>query len=226
MGPRHALRERLLLETLLAGRPGREILDAGAGQGTFSRALEERGFSVTSSDATAEACAVLERRVLGPVVRASLPELPFADESFDAAVAGEVLEHLEDDAAAVRELARVLRRGGVLAVSVPANPAWFGRSDIWAGHVRRYTRERLLAAFAGSELEVETCRAWGFPMSSLYHRRVYDSRAERLAEESGPASLRRRLALRALAAVLQLDRLFVGRERGALGYLVRARKRS
>lgn len=224
VGPRHALRERLLLELLLSGRPGPEVLNAGAGQGTFSHSLESRGFSVTSSDASAEACEVLERSVLGEVVRAALPELPFADECFDAVVAGEVLEHLEDDGGAVRELARVLRRGGVLVASVPANPAWFGPSDTWAGHVRRYTRERLLEAFSGSGLEVEICRAWGFPVSSAYHRIAYDSRAERLAGATAAPSLRRRLALAALSAALQLDRVFVGRERGALGYLVRARR--
>lgn len=213
-----------MLELLLEGSPGREVLDAGAGQGTFSRTLEERGFSVTSSDAAPEACAVLAERVRGPVVQGSLPRLPFPDGSFDTVVAGEVLEHLGDDREGVRELARVLRPGGVLAASVPANPAWFGRSDVWAGHARRYTRERLLAILAGAGLRVEDCRAWGFPVSSLYHRLLYDRRAERLAAEREPASRRRRLALRVLGAALQLDRLFVGQERGALGYLVRARK--
>ncbi len=69
--------------------------------------------------------------------------MPFADGSFDAVVLGEVLEHVEDDRAALQEAARVMTDNGVLAISVPRNPAWFSQSDQWAGHVRRYTRGRL-----------------------------------------------------------------------------------
>src|SRR4029077_20216871 len=68
VGPRHALRELLLLELLLAARPGREVLNAGAGQGTCSRLLEERGFEVTSTDASGPAVEVLRERVGGPVL--------------------------------------------------------------------------------------------------------------------------------------------------------------
>jgi len=221
VGPRHRLRESLLLRLLLAGRPGRELLNAGAGQGTFSQLLEARGFHVTSVDPSPEAVALLRERARGPVLAASAGELPFPDASFDGAVLGEVLEHIEDDLAALREVARVVRPGGVVAASVPANPAWFGPSDEWAGHVRRYTREALLELCGAAGLEVERLRAWGFPVSAFYHRRIYEPRLS----AQGPTRPRWyvRPAVAALGAALQLDRLFVGAERGALGYLLLAR---
>ena len=225
MGPRHELRERLLLKLFLSAEPGREVLNAGAGQGSFSRLLEERGFAVVSTDVSPAACDVLARRVRGPVVRADVTALPFADSRFDAVVLGEVIEHVAEDVSALAEARRVLRPGGVVALSAPAHPGWFGPSDEWAGHVRRYTRDSLLAACAAADLGVVRCLGWGFPVSAAYHRLVYDRRAARLAEANDVRSPAQRAALAILKVALQLDRLFVGVERGALGYLLLARRR-
>jgi SAM-dependent methyltransferase len=220
VGPRHELRERLLLDLFLSASPGRNVLDLGAGQGTMSARLERLGYEVTSTDVSEAAVAVLRAQLAGPVVEASVTDLPFDDESFDGAVLGEVLEHVEDDHGALGEVARVLRPGGVLAASVPANPALYGPSDEWAGHVRRYTRSALIDAYTSAGLTVHQCLGWGFPFSRLYHRHVY----ERYLDRHGPARPggRHRPLLAAVGALLRVDRLFVGVERGALGYLVLA----
>jgi SAM-dependent methyltransferase len=220
VGPRHELRERLLLDLFLSARPGPEVLNGGAGQGTLSRRLAELGFDVTSTDVSPEAVELLRERAPGDVLEADLTSLPFEDERFDAAVLGEVLEHIVNDHGALAEVARVLRSQGVLALSVPANPKLHGPSDVWAGHVRRYTRPELLEACSAAGFTVHRCLGWGFPVSRLYHRHVY----ERYLDRRGPAGPERRhgpfIAL--VGALLQLDRLFVGVERGALGYLALA----
>jgi SAM-dependent methyltransferase len=220
VGPRHDLRERLLLDLFLSASPGPEVLDAGAGQGTMSARLERLGYDVTSTDVSGTAVDILRGRLSGPVAEASVTDLPFGDESFDGAVLGEVLEHVEDDRSALAELARVLRPGGVLAASVPANPALFGPSDQWAGHVRRYRRPELIEACTGAGMTVHRCLGWGFPFSRLYHRHVY----ERYLDRHGPSRPggRHRHLVAAVGALLQIDRLFVGVERGALGYLLLA----
>jgi ubiquinone/menaquinone biosynthesis C-methylase UbiE len=107
VGPRHRLRESLLLRLLLSARPGPALLNVGAGQGTFSQLLEGRGFAVTSVDPSPAAVELLRRRARGPVLAASAGELPFADASFDGAVLGEVLEHIEDDLSALCKVVRV-----------------------------------------------------------------------------------------------------------------------
>jgi 2-polyprenyl-3-methyl-5-hydroxy-6-metoxy-1,4-benzoquinol methylase len=220
VGPRHELRERLLLDLVLSAKPGPEVLDAGAGQGSLSAKLSELGFDVTSADASPAAVSVLEKRLGGTVVRADVTALPFEGESFDAVVLGEVLEHVEDDRGALDEVARVLRPGGLLALSVPANPKLFGPSDVWAGHIRRYTRAELIDACTTAGFRVERCVGWGFPVSRLYHRHVY----ERYLDRRGTArpTRRQKPLVSLLGAVLQIDRLFVGVERGALGYLALA----
>ena len=220
VGPRHELRERLLLDLLRSGDPGPLVLNAGAGAGSFSLRLAESGFEVTSVDASEAAVEVLRARVPGEVAQADVTALPFADAAFDAAVLGEVLEHVEDDHGALAEVARVLKPGGVLALSVPANPKRFGPSDRWAGHVRRYSRSELIGVSETGGFTVERCRAWGFPFAALYHRYLYERRLDR----HGASAPRRweRPALAFLSTILQVDRLFVGVERGALGYLLLA----
>jgi SAM-dependent methyltransferase len=189
----------------------------------MSARLERLGFEVTSTDASGAAVEVLRGRLAGAVQQADVTALPFADSSFDGAVLGEVLEHVEEDREALTEIRRVLRPGGVLALSVPANPKLFGPSDEWAGHVRRYERRELLEACAEAGLTVNRCVAWGFPLSRLYHRHVY----ERYLDRHGPAGPRgrHRPLVAAVGALLQLDRLFVGVERGALGYLLLATRK-
>ena len=175
---------------------------------------------MTSVDDSPAAVDVLRTRLPGPIELADVTAMPFADESFDAAVLGEVLEHVPDDVGALSEVARVLRPHGVLAVSVPANPARFGPSDRWAGHLRRYSRLMLVDACEQSGFRVRRCVAWGFPVSALYHRHLYERRLDR--HGAAPPKRWERPALTVLSLLLQVDRLFVGVERGALGYLLLA----
>ena len=90
---------------------------------------------------------------------ADATRLPFADGSFDAVIAAEILEHVPDDAAALAEVARVLRPGGTVAVTVPA---WLPERICWAlsseyhevpgGHVRIFTRAELTAKLTAAGL--------------------------------------------------------------------------
>jgi SAM-dependent methyltransferase len=222
VGPRHEFREAVLARAFLAANPGSRVLNVGAGQGTLSRRLEVHGFDVTSSDRSPQAIAVLHERVAGPVVEADATALPFADGSFDAVVLGEVLEHIADDGLALQEAARVLVPGGVLAASVPRNPSWFSASDEWAGHVRRYTRRRLTGAVDAAGFDVLEVIAWGFPFAALYHRTLYERRLRRNGMD--PSASAPRFAVAILSVLLCVDRLLVGVERGALGYVLVARR--
>ncbi|HET7349643.1 MAG TPA: class I SAM-dependent methyltransferase [Marmoricola sp.] len=91
----------------------------------------------------------------GEGVCGSATALPFADEVFDVVSAFDVVEHCEDDALAVAELARVLRPGGRLLLSVPAYQWAWSDHDVRAGHHRRYTRDRLHRLVEGAGLPVQ-----------------------------------------------------------------------
>lgn len=88
-------------------------------------------------------------------IRGDATKLPFPDESFDLVVALDVLEHLDDDASAARELRRVLRPGGVVVIFVPALQWLWGLQDDVSHHRRRYHREQLRDVIAGAGLRVQ-----------------------------------------------------------------------
>jgi SAM-dependent methyltransferase len=223
VGPRHALRERLLFSLFVRGEPGRKVLNAGAGQGSFTQLLEHEGYDVTSMDLSPPAVALLRERVHGPVVAGDVANMPFEDSAFDAVILGEVLEHIVQDDQALRETSRVLKPGGVVAISVPADSLPFGPAAEWAGHVRHYSEQELRSLCVEAGLEIEAFTAWGFPACSFYHRHLYEPRLRR--HGATRASQSPRLFSTVLSGVLQVDRLFVGVRRGAVGWLVLARRR-
>ncbi|WP_238015050.1 class I SAM-dependent methyltransferase [Dactylosporangium sp. AC04546] len=98
---------------------GHRMLDAGTGPGTVAALACARGAAVVAVDAEPSMVDVARLRVPeAEVHQATLPDLPFADGGFDAAVANFVINHVGDPAAAVAELRRVVRPGGRIAVTV------------------------------------------------------------------------------------------------------------
>lgn len=104
----------------LLPRDARRVLDAGCAFGFLTRRLARRHREVSGVDLDAGYVARARRAVPGADIRIGpMSRLPWPDGHFDAAVCLDVLEHCPDPAAAAAELARVLRPGGTLVVSVP-----------------------------------------------------------------------------------------------------------
>jgi SAM-dependent methyltransferase len=153
---------------------GDRVLDVGAGNGRHAYEAYRRGARVVAFDLDREELAAVAgmcgaMRAEGQVppaagsaaVSGDATVLPFADNSFDKVIAAEVFEHILDDQRAMNEVARVLRPGGVLAVTVPA---WLPERICWGlsreyhevpgGHVRIYTRLELEAKLRRAGLAV------------------------------------------------------------------------
>jgi ubiquinone/menaquinone biosynthesis C-methylase UbiE len=148
---------RALMADLLAPwlTADQTILDAGCGPGGNGAWLTRHG-RVVAVDHAADALRFVRsgRPELAPV-RADLQALPFPDRVFDVVVTITVLYSVPDDAAALAELARVLRPGGVALVLEPAFPALRRAHDTTVHTRRRYRRAELAAAAAGAGLTVE-----------------------------------------------------------------------
>jgi len=144
-----------LLGPALAPRPGKaRILDAGCGTGHNLGHLSRlgRAVGVDLSDDALRYC-----RIRGvAAAKGSLLALPFPDATFDCVTSFDVLYHrwVADDRAAVAELARVLRPGGVLLVRVPALRALWGAHDEAVHSRHRYTRAEVKRLVHGAGLEV------------------------------------------------------------------------
>ena len=119
------------------------ILDAGCGSGRNLVELARFGtaFGLEPSRRSAE---VARGRGAGEVVEAGIEAMPFEDASFDLVTCLDVIEHIDDDVAALRQLRRVARGGGFLLVTVPAYPRLWSSHDEANQHRRRYTRAELL----------------------------------------------------------------------------------
>ena len=157
-----------------APRP-RRLLDAGCGTGFNLLALGRLG-RATGIDLAPEAIAFCRERGVR-AVRASLLALPFPDAAFDAVTSFDVVYHawVTDDRAAVAEMARVVRPGGLLLVRVPALQVLWGAHDTEVQSRHRYTRAELRALLEGCSLRVERatyCNSFLFPL--LLVRRALD----------------------------------------------------
>jgi SAM-dependent methyltransferase len=122
---------------------------------------------------------------VGEVVAGSVLEMPFAADSFDLAVTLDVIEHLEDDLGALRELRRTVAPGGSLLVTVPAYPwLWSGHDEI-NHHYRRYTRNSLqrVAEQAGWE-QVRTTYFNSLLLPAAIILRVLDRLSTKTTESS------------------------------------------
>ena len=158
--------------TAIGLKPGMRVLDAGCGSGRhLCEAFRRPGVEVAGADLNwADLCkakgflSLMAREKPGKwiVTNADILNLPYADGSFDVVVCSEVLEHLPDGAAAVRELVRVLKPGGDLVVTVPR---FFPERICWVlsaayhhepgGHIRIYKKGELM-----SLLEEAGARCW------------------------------------------------------------------
>jgi SAM-dependent methyltransferase len=136
---------RTVLDGVIAAlqlpKPAR-VLDAGCGSGRNMIEFSSLG-TVTGIELSETSVALARGREAGEIVSGSVLEMPFPDDSFDLAVSLDVIEHLEDDLTALRELRRTVAPGGALLVTVPAYQwLWSGHDEI-NHHHRRYTRRSL-----------------------------------------------------------------------------------
>lgn len=205
-------RARILMDYLEL-QDGERVLDCGCGMGFYLMAMGRlRKLELVGLDGDLERLRWGQReRVPASLVEGNIFQLPFKDGSVDKLLMSEVLEHLSDDMQGLRETWRVLKPGGVLALSVPhrhfpflwdpINRAWTALGGqpfrkgplvgIWTNHERLYEPKELIRLFraAGYDLEaVEEATHFSFP---LIHFLVYGIGKPLLERNMLPDSLRK-----------------------------------
>jgi 2-polyprenyl-3-methyl-5-hydroxy-6-metoxy-1,4-benzoquinol methylase len=125
---------------------GQDVLEVGAGHGTFTEMLSARGYHVVATDVSERCVGILRERfatdgrvTVVPGGANAVAGMP----SHDAAVLINVLEHIQDDDAVLREIGAALKPGGRLILWVPAYQALYSDFDRRIGHYRRYTKKAL-----------------------------------------------------------------------------------
>ena len=200
---RRSVLERVLRER----RTGGWAADIGAAAGGNIGVLERLGWRPLAFEYTQVGADLARSRGL-TVARADAHHLPLATGSMGAVTCLDVLEHLQDDAQAARELRRILRPDGVLVVAVPADPDLWSAHDEAVNHLRRYTRTSLDAVLTGAGLEVQRLWSWNVlmrPLAALHRKR---STGSDIAAVPAPLNA-------ALRGVVSLERVLpVGGRRG------------
>lgn len=153
---------------------GERVLDLGCGQGRHTFEALKRGARVVALDQNEDDLAHVQQWVDAMVeageikpldtpvaVRGDALALPYQDGHFDRVIAAEILEHIPDDEGAIAEIVRVLKPGGMAAITVPR--AWTERicwklsdayHEVEGGHVRIYGEDELINALTGAGLQL------------------------------------------------------------------------
>jgi 2-polyprenyl-3-methyl-5-hydroxy-6-metoxy-1,4-benzoquinol methylase len=154
---------------------GDKILDIGCGDGTISAHLLGRNKEVAGVDISKKAIVTARKRGIDACVcNVESQDLPFKSHYFDCVIAGEIIEHLFDTDAFIDKCKRVLKKNGVLIITVPncaslrarislllgRQPAWVEyRAEGGAGHIRAYTLKALVRQLEEHKFKVEGARA-------------------------------------------------------------------
>ena len=139
------------------------VLDVETSTRANLRLLRDLGFhTVDGLDFSNEAIRYCREKGLGLVRYGDVCSMPFADESFDLLLATDIIEHVDDDAKALGEIARVLRPGGKALITVPAFPIIWGLQDRIAQHRRRYRMCQLVNRVACAGFAIDVCYYFNF----------------------------------------------------------------
>lgn len=137
------------------------LLDIGCSGGAMLQMLQQAGWTdLLGFDLEASGLSLSNQVSPGRILQANAGQLPFRNDSVDAALASDVLEHIQDDGASLRDWLRVVRPGGRLLLFVPAYPQLWSRHDTWNHHYRRYRLPELVQTVTAAGWKVDFSSYW------------------------------------------------------------------
>jgi len=165
-----------LIRREVAPPPDARILEVGCGTGHNFEVLKQFG-RVDAIELDDESRAIAEQRLGRTIMTSPLPELAGVGDGYDLVAALDVIEHIDDDAAALAAIATKLRPGGKFVMAVPAHRWMWSAHDVVNHHKRRYSKAGLKRLIEESPLKLEKV---GYFNSLLFPLAV----AQRLASKA------------------------------------------
>jgi len=211
-------RNRCITSLVRRFAPGAIFLDIGGGNGYVAHGLIRAGVACALAEPSIEGALAARARGIDPVICARLEDIGMVPGSIEAAGMFDVLEHIEDEAGALRRVHALLGPGGLLFLTVPAYAFLHSADDIEAGHFRRYTLATLTEALRQARFTLAYATYMFAPLLPLVFllRTVpsklglrHGSDGQRLAAEHAPEGPAARLLERLLE--LEAQRVEAGR---------------
>jgi glycosyltransferase involved in cell wall biosynthesis len=200
----HAAKRKIIADQLDAAPRPRRCLDIGCGGGAMLARAADFG-PVVGTDLSLEALRSARGRGLQALVRAEAAALPFATATCSTVLALDVIEHHAQPEEMLKEISRVLMKGGLLIVTVPAFDAMWSYADDVLGHYRRYTRPQLADELRSAGFTVRRVtyfHSWLLPVAWIFRMlRTVLRRTESADDFQVPA-----LMNRLLSAICALER--------------------
>ncbi len=232
--PIFSFRTRLVRDLMPAGGEGKVALDAGCGTGVYTKELLERGYNVDAFDGSPYAVDFLESELTSAqraAFRAQVCDL-FSYEPergpYDLIIFSEVLEHIQDDTAALHRLVSMLADTGLFLLTVPLGPELYGAEDRFSGHVRRYRLKELKGQLQKANLKPLSMHVYGFPMFYLYllAKKLYlrESDLQQVNQQFRFSSGKKHALRSVTKASIGIDRLFMWTKKG-IGVVLLAEKK-
>lgn len=228
------LRSSLLLKQIPLNGTGKTALDAGCGTGFYSRILLDRGFTVDAFDLSNYAINNIAKNLSPEHNERFFPEVSDVfsyrpkHAPYSIIILSEVLEHLNEDYMALKNIASLLSDNGFLIITVPTGPELYSADDELSGHVRRYTKSELNQLLNKSALNIIEFRKYGFPMIYLYllckKFLLKKENIRNITKTRSPKTLKRRLFGFISTCLVFIDRLFLWTNRG-VGVVIKAGKK-
>jgi len=151
------------------GKNGR-WLDIGCGTGLNLKEFQKHS-EAFGCDISEECISFCKKRGLKNLTRCSVTELKFSNNEFDVVTALDLLEHIENDVLAIKEVHRVLKKGGIFIVTVPAYKFLWTKHDKIFYHKRRYSKKELTKKIRNIGFKTRKISYWNFmmfPFITLY----------------------------------------------------------
>lgn len=171
--PRYLLRCWVAKRLIRSLRP-RDFVEIGAASGHMAQWMsQQQGMTGTAVEISPSALQMMKERLQGndqvTIFDRDSRELE-PGSMFDLLLSMEVLEHIEDDIAALENWFDLVRPGGHLLLSVPAHQRMFSSEDEMAGHFRRYSRLELVEKIENAGFETPRILSYGFPLGLILKR--------------------------------------------------------
>ncbi len=144
------------------------MIEIGCGNGSVLQFLKSKGVDIEGGDLFLEALQFCRKRVDVPLYQLDARNTPFADEQYDVVGLFDVIEHIDDDEAVLKETYRICKSGGRVILTVPANRWLWSYFDVMSRHKRRYSRKELYQKLQRAGFVIEKISFYVFFLFPLF----------------------------------------------------------